>query len=141
MSLLSDIKQPKQSAYYQKMILLNLKFEFKTNNRIFFPNGKHQDLNDHTYKFEITLQSPVDTNGLAIDFYKIEADYRHHIAPILNVPILNNSLPEMNTTVENIAYYIWQQFDAIIETPASIHSLTLYETKQHSVTLTEEMIK
>lgn len=135
MSLLEHIQQPKKTAYYEKDILLNLTFTFTTNNRIFFPNGKHKDLFNHNYKFDISIKSPVDTYGLAIDFYQIERDYNEKIAPLLNAPILNESLPEMNTTVENIAYFIWEQFEHLLDHTSSIQTLTLYETKNHSVTL------
>ncbi|UTH16788.1 6-pyruvoyl trahydropterin synthase family protein [Macrococcus epidermidis] len=135
MSLLEHIQQPKKTAYYEKDILLNLTFTFTTNNRIFFPNGKHKDLFNHNYKFDISIKSPVDTYGLAIDFYQIERDYNEKIAPLLNAPILNESLPEMNTTVENIAYFIWEQFEHLLDHVSSIQTLTLYETKNHSVTI------
>ncbi|WP_414047720.1 6-pyruvoyl trahydropterin synthase family protein [Macrococcus equi] len=139
MTHLDHITKPQQTSFYQRDILINLKFKFTTNNRIFFPNGKHKDLFHHTYHFEISIMSPVDQFGLGIDFYKIEQIYNDKIAPQLNAPVLNEALPEMNTTVENIAYYIWQQFEHNITAP--IHSLTLYETKNHSVTLNQTMFK
>lgn len=141
MNPLEHIQQPQQTSYYQKDILLNLSFTFTTNNRIFFPNGKHKDLFNHNYKFDISIKSPVDTYGLAIDFYKIERDYNEKIAPLLNAPILNESLPVMNTTVENIAYFIWQQFELLLDEHSEIQTLTLYETIHHSVTLNKEMMQ
>lgn len=139
MNPLNEITMPETTAYYTQDIRLNLHFEFTTNNRIYFPNGKHKDLLNHTYQFDISIKSPVDQYGLAIDFYQIERDYKQHIAPQLNATALNNALPEMNTTVENIAYHIWQCFEEIIDN-ATIQTLTLYETKHHSVTLSEELI-
>ena len=141
MNPLEHIQQPQQTSYYQKDILLNLSFTFTTNNRIFFPNGKHKDLFNHNYKFDISIKSPVDTYGLAIDFYKIERDYNEKIAPLLNAPTLNESLPVMNTTVENIAYFIWQQFELLLDEHSEIQTLTLYETIHHSVTLNKEMMQ
>ncbi|TDL37533.1 6-pyruvoyl tetrahydrobiopterin synthase [Macrococcoides bohemicum] len=141
MNPLEHIQQPQQTSYYQKDILLNLSFTFTTNNRIFFPNGKHKDLFNHNYKFDISIKSPVDTYGLAIDFYQIERDYNEKIAPLLNAPILNESLLEMNTTVENIAYFIWQQFELLLDEHSEIQTLTLYETIHHSVTLNKEMMQ
>ena len=141
MNPLEHIQQPQQTSYYQKDILLNLSFTFTTNNRIFFPNGKHKDLFNHNYKFDISIKSPVDTYGLAIDFYKIERDYNEKIAPLLNAPTLNESLPVMNTTVENIAYFIWQQVELLLDEHSEIQTLTLYETIHHSVTLNKEMMQ
>ncbi len=138
MNPLEHIQQPQQTSYYQKDILLNLSFTFTTNNRIFFPNGKHKDLINHNYKFDISIKSPVDKFGLAIDFFQIERDYNENIAPLLNAPILNESLPEMNTTVENIAYFIWEQFEHLLDHASSIQTLTLYETENHSVTLDKD---
>ncbi|RAI80598.1 6-pyruvoyl tetrahydrobiopterin synthase [Macrococcoides goetzii] len=135
MNPLEHIQQPQHTAYYEKDILLNLTFTFTTNNRIFFPNGKHKDLFNHNYKFDISIKSPVDAYGLAIDFFQIERDYNEKIAPLLNAPILNESLPEMNTTVENIAYFIWEQFENILDQTSAVQALTLYETENHSVTL------
>ncbi|QRN49171.1 6-pyruvoyl trahydropterin synthase family protein [Macrococcoides bohemicum] len=141
MNPLEHIQQPQQTSYYQKDILLNLSFTFTTTNRIFFPNGKHKDLFNHNYKFDISIKSPVDTYGLAIDFYKIERDYNEKIAPLLNAPILNESLPVMNTTVENIAYFIWQQLELLLDEHSEIQTLTLYETIHHSVTLNKDMMQ
>ncbi|MGV2928322.1 6-carboxytetrahydropterin synthase [Macrococcus capreoli] len=140
MTQLHHIKAPQHMAYYDGDIAINLTYSFTTNNRIFFPNGQHLDLHHHTYTFDISIQCPVNKYGLGIDFYKIERDYAQHIAPLLNAPILNEALPEMNTTVENIAYFIWQQFDQIIN-DGTIKKLTVYETHNHSVTLTEDMVK
>lgn len=140
MKILNQIKPAVKNSYYEKDILIKMHFTFTTNNRIFFPNGKHKDLYDHTYQFDISIKSPVDAYGLAIDFYKIEKDYSAHIAPMLNAPILNESLPQMNTTVENIAYYIWQRFEEIID-KGEVYQLTVYETKHHSVTLERWLVE
>lgn len=141
MNPLEHIQQPQHTAYYEKDILLNLTFTFTTNNRIFFPNGKHKDLFNHNYKFDISIKSPVDAYGLAIDFFQIERDYNEKIAPLLNAPILNESLPEMNTTVENIAYFIWKQFENILDQTSAVQALTLYETENHSVTLDKDIMQ
>lgn len=135
--MLNNIKMPEPSNHNHQPVLLNLSFQFKTNNRIFFPNGKHKDLFNHAYHFTVSIQSSVDEYGLGIDFYKIEQNYHDDLAKKLNHPILNEMLP-FNTTVENIASYIYQSFSRYLDKNASVHSVTLYETNSHSVTINEQ---
>lgn len=135
--MLNHIQMPEPSNHNHQPVLLNLSFQFTTNNRIFFPNGKYKDLFNHTYHFTVCIQSPVNAYGLGIDFYKIEEAYHNDLAKKLNHPILNETLP-FNTTVENIASYIYQTFTSYIGKNASVHSVTLYETNTHSVTINEQ---
>ncbi|MEE1106389.1 6-pyruvoyl trahydropterin synthase family protein [Macrococcoides canis] len=130
-----DHIQNKTSAYYRQAIDIEVDFQFKTSNRIFFPGNHYKDLVDHSYSFTLTVTSNVDEYGLGIDFFKIRRLYNEHIAPTMNAPIINEVLPHINTTVENLCYFLWQSFDKVLPETASIQSIVLSENDTHRAIL------
>lgn len=53
---------------------------------------------------------------------------------------MNETLPEMNTTAENIAIWIWHQFNKHLPENNSLQKLEFFETDTQGVVLTTELM-
>lgn len=132
---IKNVKPPQQFNYFNHKIIINKHYEFTCDNRIFFSNTKFKDLKNHHYTFKIEVLSPINELGLATDFHEIDKIYNTHIAVKLNNCLINETLPDMNTTAENIAYWISEQFNAHLPETDELVKVTLYETATQGVTI------
>lgn len=134
---LENVKPPEQFQYFNRKVIINKHYEFTCDNRIFFSNTAFKDLKNHCYTFKVEISSMVDDTGLATDFHLIDKIYAEHIAVKLNNCLLNDTLPEMNTTAENIAYWLFEQFDKHLPVDDELLKVTLYETDKQGITITK----
>ena len=135
---INHLNPPSQFQYRERNVILNLKYDFVCDNRIYFTPTVHKDLLHHTYELEVHVQSPVNEMGLALDFNEVDAIFNQHVKTYLHQQLINETLPEMNTTSENIAMWIWDQFEAHLPEGNTLNQLELWETKDHSVILRKE---
>ncbi|GGB08683.1 6-pyruvoyl tetrahydrobiopterin synthase [Macrococcus hajekii] len=140
MTKFTDITAPQNFKIYDSCPLLKLKFEFNAHCRIFFTVDKYKDLSHHHYAFYLTVSSPINHMGLGVDFFEVEKIYTTYLAPKLNDQLLNHTLPEMNMTAENIAYWLWQQFEQYLPSDVDIETLELFEAPTHSVILNRQIM-
>ncbi|UOB20936.1 6-pyruvoyl trahydropterin synthase family protein [Macrococcus armenti] len=122
-------------------IELQMDFEFTTNSRIFFSEKKFQDLYNHTYHFTATLSSKVNDNGIAVDFFLIRKLYEQHLGYRLNADIINEVIPHINPTAENLCLHIYQSFLTFLPDNVTLESISLSETKAHRVIIHKEYFK
>lgn len=134
---LENVKPPEQFQYFNHQIVINKHFEFTCHNRIFFSSTAFKDLKNHRYTFQLEILSMVNELGLATDFHLIDQIYREHIALKLDNCVLNETLPVMNTTAENIAYWIFEQFNSHLPKENTLLKVTLYETEKQGVSVTK----
>lgn len=133
---ISEVQLPQQFKYgSQQDIVVRSYYQFTADNRIYFDAHHYRDLIDHEYRLTIDIQSPVNAYGLAIDFFDIDEIYYQYIHPKLDGQLINNTLILMNTTAENIANWLWEQFKHHLPSGHHICRLELAETAQHSVIL------
>lgn len=102
MSKFDHVQPPKHFARHHKTLIVTTRYQFTSDNRIYFSNTEHVDLENHTYTLEVELWSKTDEHGMAVDFKDIDKVYREHLEPLLDGQLINDTLPDMNTTVENI---------------------------------------
>ena len=62
----------------------------------------------HTYHLQIAVSGFLDERGMTYDFGDIKAIYKNYLEPHLDHRYLNETLPYMNTTAENMVYWIFQ---------------------------------
>lgn len=134
---LKDIKPPQQFNYFKGSVTIHKHYAFTCDNRIFFSQTAHKDLINHQYTFDLKITSTVNELGLATDFHLIDKIYDEHIASKLNNCVINSTLPDMNTTAENIAAWIFEQFDKHLPKEDTLSSVTLYENKKQGVTVSK----
>jgi 6-pyruvoyltetrahydropterin/6-carboxytetrahydropterin synthase len=113
-------------------------FQFTCDNRIYFSKAKHIDLTNHLYKFDVEILSPIDELGLALDFNEVNKIYNENIAPYLDKQLVNETLPTMNTTAENIALWIWDQFARALPEGNKLEKLTFFENETQGLVLTAD---
>lgn len=138
MSKFDNVQPPKQFQYKTQPVRIKNFYEFKCDNRIYFSQTMHKDLTMHTYKFDIEILSPIDDYGLALDFNVVDKIYKQHLAPYLDKQLLNETLPDMNTTAENIAFWIWEQFELHLPTGNTLEKLNFYENATQGLVLTND---
>ena len=73
------LNPPSQFQYRERNVILNLKYDFICDNRIYFTPTVHKDLLHHTYELEVHVQSPVNEMGLALDFNEVDAIFNQHV--------------------------------------------------------------
>ena len=98
--------------------------------------GKCKNLHGHTYKVIFGISGFVDDRGIMIDFGDIKEIWKSEIELFLDHRYLNETLPPMNTTAENIVVWIYEKMqDALqkedrkqIYSGARVEFVRLYET-------------
>lgn len=134
---LENVKPSEQFQYFNRKVTINKHYEFTCDNRIFFSNTAFKDLKKHRYTFKVEISSMVDDTGLATDFHLIDKIYAEHVAVNLDNCLLNDTLPNMNTTAENIACWIFEQFDKWLPEGDKLLKVTLYETDKQGISITK----
>lgn len=141
MTKFDHIEPPTQFQYRKGQVLIKNFFEFTCDNRIYFTNTVHKDLADQQYKFNIEILSDIDKYGLALDFNEVDKLYQKEIEPYLDGQLVNDTLPEMNTTAENIAIWIWEQFTKHLPNEHQLQKLEFFETSSQGLVLTANLMK
>ena len=141
MTKFDHIQPPGQFKYRDGQVLIKNYYEFTCDNRIYFTNTAHKDLEDQQYQFNIEILSDIDKYGLALDFNEVDKLYQKEIEPYLDGQLVNDTLPEMNTTAENIAIWIWEQFEKNLPKNNQLQKLEIFETASQGIVLTASLMK
>ena len=120
--------------YHQKRVLVNKEFTFDAAHHLHCYEGKCKNLHGHTYKVIFGISGFVDDIGLVIDFGDIKEIWKEKIEIYLDHRYLNEMLPPMNTTAENMVVWIFEQMETALKdetNPAQdirVEFVRLYET-------------
>lgn len=126
--------QKEDLKYHNKRVLVSKEFTFDSAHHLHDYEGKCKNLHGHTYKVVFGISSLTNWQGLAIDFGDIKSIWKEEIEIHLDHKYLNESLPKMNTTAENLVYWIYEkmkfEIDAQInnQLEAIVEFVRLYET-------------
>lgn len=140
MSKFDNVTPPKQFAQHHKTILVLRHYEFTADARIFLSETAHHDLKDNRYLIDIELWSKTDDLGMAVDFRIIDNIYKTHLKPKLDGQLLNETLPNMNITLENLIYWFWDTLSAHLPEDVSLNAITMYETPEQGVRFTRDIM-
>ncbi len=140
MSKFDHVQAPKQFARHQKTILVLRHYEFTADARIFFNETAHHDLKDNRYLLDVELWSKTDELGMGVDFRVIDKIYKTHLAPHLEGQLLNDTLPDMNITLENMIHWIWEVFSTHLPDDVSLNAITMYETPEQGIRFTRDIM-
>ncbi|HYF80750.1 MAG TPA: 6-carboxytetrahydropterin synthase QueD [Symbiobacteriaceae bacterium] len=116
-------------------------FSFDAAHRLEDYVGKCNNLHGHTYRLELTVRGTPDHRGIVLDFGDLKRIFKEHYEPILDHKYLNESLPMVNTTAENLSIWFFDHWEAAVRplhpdvTPVR---LRIWETENAFVTLTYE---
>jgi 6-pyruvoyltetrahydropterin/6-carboxytetrahydropterin synthase len=103
-----DIKK-EQLKYHSKRVLVSKEFTFDAAHHLHCYEGKCKNLHGHTYRVVLGISGFVDHRGLMIDFGDIKDIWKNEIEIFLDHRYLNDTLPPMNTTAENIVVWIYEK--------------------------------
>ncbi len=103
-----DIKRS-ELKYHRKRVLVSKEFTFDAAHHLHCYEGKCKNLHGHTYKVDFGISGFVDEIGLVIDFGDIKEIWKQEIETYLDHRYLNETLPKMNTTAENMVVWIYEK--------------------------------
>ncbi|HET7656823.1 MAG TPA: 6-carboxytetrahydropterin synthase QueD [Bacillales bacterium] len=133
--------------YHNKRVAVTKTFTFDAAHHLHLYEGKCKSLHGHTYQLVITISGFLDEKGFAVDFQDIKRIYKETIEARLDHRYLNEVLPNMNTTAENMIVWIWEQLDHALEEEGlrsqghRLEELVLYETPTSYATLKREWME
>lgn len=128
-----DIKT-EQLKYHSKRVMVSKEFSFDAAHHLHDYEGKCKNLHGHTYKVIFGLSGFVDDRGLMIDFGDIKEIWKSEIEIFLDHRYLNETLPPMNTTAENMVVWIYEKMSVSLSNRqelyrgARVEFVRLYET-------------
>lgn len=122
-----------QLKYHHKRVLVSKEFTFDAAHHLHAYEGKCKNLHGHTYKVVVGISGIVDEIGLVIDFGDIKQIWKEEVEIHLDHRYLNETLPPMNTTAENMVVWIFEQFASSLtrrdfSTQPRLEFVRLYET-------------
>ncbi|WP_027415097.1 6-carboxytetrahydropterin synthase QueD [Aneurinibacillus terranovensis] len=136
--------RPEELRYHHRRVALTKEFTFDAAHHLHLYEGKCKSLHGHTYKLVMTVSGFVNEIGICIDFSEMKKIYEDTIKAKLDHRYLNEVLPPMNTTAENMIVWIWEEMDhrlnemGFIEKGTRLEELVLYETPTSYATLKRE---
>jgi 6-pyruvoyltetrahydropterin/6-carboxytetrahydropterin synthase len=107
--------QRKELKYHNKRVLVSKEFTFDAAHHLHCYEGKCKNLHGHTYKVVFGISGNVDDRGLMMDFGDIKDIWKNEIEIHLDHRYLNETLPRMNTTAENIVVWIYEKMKEALE--------------------------
>ncbi|MEH7251799.1 6-carboxytetrahydropterin synthase QueD [Neobacillus niacini] len=125
-----------QLKYHNKRVLVSKEFTFDAAHHLHAYDGKCMNLHGHTYKVIFGISGFLDDRGLMIDFGDIKDIWKNEIEIYLDHRYLNETLPPMNTTAENMVVWIYEKMKESLNNEdrqqqylgARVEFVRLYET-------------
>ncbi|MCM3571426.1 6-carboxytetrahydropterin synthase QueD [Neobacillus mesonae] len=123
-----------QLKYHSKRVLVSKEFTFDAAHHLHCYDGKCKNLHGHTYKVIFGISGFVDDQGLMMDFGDIKDIWKNQIEIYLDHKYLNETLPPMNTTAENMVVWIYEKMRNAVEAAsekyhsARVEFVRLFET-------------
>ncbi|HEU5479150.1 MAG TPA: 6-carboxytetrahydropterin synthase QueD [Candidatus Tumulicola sp.] len=109
-------------------------FRFEAAHVLPFHAGKCARMHGHSYRLEVAVRGPVQTDGPArgmiVDFDEIRRIVHHTAIDPLDHQTLNDFIE--NPTAERIVLWIWERVDPVL---AGLDELVLWETSNSCAVL------
>jgi 6-pyruvoyltetrahydropterin/6-carboxytetrahydropterin synthase len=144
--ILGEDIQEHQLKYHNKTVLVSKEFTFDSAHHLHCYEGKCKSLHGHTYKLQVVMSGKVDARGLAIDFGDIKRLAKERIIEKLDHRYLNEVLPPMNTTAENMVVWMYEQLDAALREEGlypvvRLEEIRLWETPTSYAAVTRALME
>jgi 6-pyruvoyltetrahydropterin/6-carboxytetrahydropterin synthase len=135
-----------QLKYHNKTVLVSKEFTFDSAHHLHNYEGKCKSLHGHTYKLQVVMSGKVDARGITIDFADIKRIAKERVIDRLDHRYLNEALPPMNTTAENMVVWMYEQIhQALLEEnlyPAvKLEEIRLWETPTSYAAVTRALME
>lgn len=106
------------------------RFTFEASHQLQWHSGRCAKLHGHSYVLDVTIEGPVNTNGIVIDFGDIKATVTKHVLDDYDHQHLNEILP--NPTAELIAADIAKR---LLDAGLPVTTIAVAETASCSATV------
>ncbi|WP_339201595.1 6-carboxytetrahydropterin synthase QueD [Paenibacillus sp. FSL P2-0322] len=107
-----------QLRYHHKRVLVSKQFTFDAAHHLHCYEGKCKNLHGHTYIVVFGISGIPGETGLTLDFGDIKTIWKERLEPFLDHRYLNETLPPMNTTAENMVVWIFEQMESALTSDA-----------------------
>jgi 6-pyruvoyltetrahydropterin/6-carboxytetrahydropterin synthase len=105
-------------------------FTFEAAHRLAWHSGKCRNLHGHSYRLDVSVEGPLDANGVVLDFDVLQDVVRSNVINVWDHRDLNEVLD--NPTAELLAQRAW---DLLTGTGLDLAALRLWETTDSWVEL------
>ncbi|GFN33882.1 6-carboxytetrahydropterin synthase QueD [Paenibacillus xylaniclasticus] len=138
--------QAHQLRYHNRRVLLSKEFTFDSAHHLHQYEGKCKNLHGHTYKVQLILSGVPDERGISIDFSDMKRIAKKRIIDPLDHKYLNEVLPPMNTTAENMVVWMYEQVhEALVEEGLypniRVEEIKLWETPTSFAAITRQLME
>lgn len=109
-------------------------FSFSAAHHLTDYHGACERPHGHTYKVAVTVEGPIKSDGLVLDFVDLKRVVNEKIIDILDHTDLNNIFK--NPSAELIVIWIWNQLkdiDVMTGTQVKLRAIQLWEGENTSV--------
>ncbi len=103
-----DIRRD-QLKYHSKRVMVSKEFTFDAAHHLHAYDGKCMNLHGHTYRVVFGISGYPDQRGIMMDFGDLKDIWKSDIEIFLDHRYLNETLPPMNTTAENMVVWIYEK--------------------------------
>jgi 6-pyruvoyltetrahydropterin/6-carboxytetrahydropterin synthase len=144
--MLGEDIQSTQLKYHTKRVLVSKEFTFDSAHHLHCYEGKCQNLHGHTYRLQVVMSGRTDDRGLTIDFSDIKRIAKQYVIDRLDHQYLNEVLPLMNTTAENMVVWIYEKIQSALEqeyenSEVRLEEIRLWETPTSYAAITRAMME
>ncbi|HEX9969730.1 MAG TPA: 6-carboxytetrahydropterin synthase QueD [Acidimicrobiales bacterium] len=105
-------------------------FDFEAAHELPWHPGKCRRLHGHNYRFEVTVEGPLDERGVVLDFDDLKAVVKAEVVDRYDHRYLNDFFD--NPTAELVAQDVWKRLEAA---GLAVVRVRLWETADSSVEL------
>jgi len=123
-----DIEQH-QLKYHNKRVLVSKEFTFDSAHHLHCYEGKCKNLHGHTYKLQVIMSGRVDERGISIDFGDMKRITKEVVIDRLDHQYLNEVLPLMNTTAENMVVWMYEEIKKQLQAEGLYPAIELEEVR------------
>ncbi|GAB6929260.1 6-carboxytetrahydropterin synthase QueD [Paenibacillus sp. JCM 10914] len=109
----------KDLRYHSKRVLVSKEFTFDAAHHLHAYEGKCKNLHGHTYKVIFGISGTPNEVGITVDFGDIKECWKAEIEPYLDHRYLNETLPPMNTTAENMVVWLFEKMETALSSRES----------------------
>jgi len=120
--------QPDELRYHVVPTLVVKEFTFDAAHHLHAYEGKCKNMHGHLYRVQFGVVGIPNPIGIVIDFGDIKKIWKEHLEPRLDHRYLNESLPNMNTSAENLVYWIYKEMEKHLPKNVLLEFVRLYET-------------
>ncbi|MFD1179003.1 6-carboxytetrahydropterin synthase QueD [Paenibacillus puldeungensis] len=105
-----------QLRYHRRRVLVSKEFTFDAAHHLHAYEGKCKNLHGHTYKVVFGISGLPDEIGMTVDFGTIKEIWKKEIEVYLDHRYINETLPPMNTTAENMVVWLFERMETALQT-------------------------